>query len=136
MEGLTPQQTEFLAYYLDPKSGTYSNATRSAVKAGYSEDYADNLTSLMPDWLSESIGRQGKIVLKAERNLDSFMDSEDERVKADMTKFVLSRLKKESYSDRQEITGKDGKDIIPTPILDLRETKTVENSNITENKTA
>lgn len=52
---LSPQQIDFLKYYTDPKSGTFSNATQSAIKAGYSQDYADNLTSLMPDWLSENI---------------------------------------------------------------------------------
>lgn len=109
---LTPQQAEFLGYYLNPKSETYSNAKGSALKAGYSQEYAENITSLMPDWLSENIGRQIKIVEKAERNLEGFMDSEDEKIKADMTKFALSRLKKESYSDRTEHTGKNGEDFI------------------------
>ena len=69
MEALTPQQTEFLAHYLDPKSETYSNAKGSALKAGYSEEYAKNITGQLPNWLSENISRQGRIVLKAEKNL-------------------------------------------------------------------
>jgi phage terminase small subunit len=116
---LSPQQVDFLRYYTDPKSGTFSNATQSAIKAGYSQDYADNLTSLMPDWLSENIGRRKRLLAKAENNLEILLDSEDERVKADMTKFVAKTLGKENYSERTEMTGKDGKDLIPKPIMDL-----------------
>ena len=111
MKALTPQQTEFLSYYLDPKSETYSNATQSSLKAGYSEEYSKNMTGQLPEWLSENISKLGKVVLKAEKNLDNFMDSDDERVRADMTKFALTRLKKEVYSDRTEHTGKGGKPI-------------------------
>jgi phage terminase small subunit len=125
---LSPQQVDFLRYYTDPKSGTFSNATQSAIKAGYSQDYADNLTSLMPDWLSENIGRRKRLLEKAENNLETLLDSEDEKVKADMTKFVAKTLGRENYSERTELTGKDGKDLIPKPIMDLSDVQQ-DNSN-------
>ena len=55
MDDLTPKQEAFLSAYLDPKSDTWSNAYQSAIKSGYSEEYAKNITGQMPDWLSESI---------------------------------------------------------------------------------
>lgn len=106
MEELTPKQIEFLRLYNDPKSSTFSNAKQSAISAGYSEEYADNITSLFPNWLSESMGRKKRIVEKAEKNLEDFMDSSDERIKADMTKFSLTRLKKEEYSEKTEMEHK------------------------------
>lgn len=106
---IDPRQALFLKNYLDPKSETFSNAKQSAIKAGYSEDYADTILSKDLDWLSENI-RYESIIKKAEKNLDEFMDEEDTRVRADMTKFALERLRKEKFSTRQEVTGKDGKD--------------------------
>lgn len=103
-----PRQSIFLSCYLDPKSETFSNALQSALKAGYEQEYAENITSLMPDWLSEAIGDMN-LIKKAEKNLLYFLtDTKDERIKADITKFVSERLNKKKYSSRQEVTGKDG----------------------------
>ena len=65
---LSPQQELFLSYYTNPKSETFSNATQSGIKAGYTENYANNITALMPDWLLENIGDM-KRLRKAEKNL-------------------------------------------------------------------
>lgn len=117
MEALDPRQTLFLTYYLDPKSDTFSNAYQSAVKAGYSEEYSLNITALMPDWLSESIGRRKRMLAKAEERLEHHLESEDEKISLDASKFVAKTLgKNEGYSERTELTGRDGKDL-PTPIL-------------------
>ena len=113
-----PRQAEFLKNYLDPKSGTFANALRSALKAQYSEEYAKNIMSLMPDWLSENIEDTG-LVAKAIKNLNDLLETKDERVKADMTKFTLERLNKNKFSQRQENTGANGKDLFPQPILDV-----------------
>lgn len=48
---LTPQQELFLAEYTNPKSDNFGNAVQSALKAGYTENYANNITGLMPEWL-------------------------------------------------------------------------------------
>lgn len=78
------------------------------------------------------------MIKKAERNLEELLDmpvdvlkhyeGDDEesdyvatepalvKIKQDTSKFVVERLKKDEYAQRQENTGKDGKDL-PTPIL-------------------
>jgi len=110
-----PRQSLFLQYYLDPKSETFSNGLQSALRAGYELEYAKTLVSQMPDWLSENI-KYENIVKKAEKNLEEFMGIEDNKIRSDMTKFALERLKKDRFSARSELTGKDGKDL-PTPLL-------------------
>ncbi len=112
MQELDPRQTLFLTYYLDPKSETFSNAYKSALKAGYANEYAENLMSLMPDWLSENIDRRKRMLHKAESRLEKHIESEDEKVSLDASKFVAKTLgKNEGYSERQEITGADGKNL-------------------------
>lgn len=125
---LTPQQELFLERYTNPKSPTFGNALQSALEAKYSQDYADNIMALLPDWLSENIGDM-KRLRKAEKNLDEVQNIEiyneegkvdanlvDKRTKVDM--FIAERLNKQKYSTRSELTGKDGKDL-PTPILNV-----------------
>lgn len=125
---LNPQQELFLKHYLDPKSDTFSNALQSALKAKYSQEYAENITALLPDWLSEAIGDK-KMIEKAERNLRQvqdleFVDGEGkiatdilrERTKVDM--FIAERLNKRKYSQRQEIADPEGKPI-PLQIINI-----------------
>lgn len=71
-----PRQSLFLGYYLDPKSPTFSNALQSGLKAGFAQEYAENIMSLMPDWLSERIEKYkgSRLLEKAERNLDEILD--------------------------------------------------------------
>lgn len=107
-----PRQLDFLRYYLDPKqSDTYSNIYQSAVKAGYSEEYAKVINSQV-DWLSENLRRatKTKLVNKAVNNLDELLDSKDEKVKADMTKFALK-------TDVEFSEKREEKIILPTPLL-------------------
>jgi hypothetical protein len=54
------------------------------------------------------------LLKKAEENIPVLLDSEDEKVMADMTKFVAETLGKQNYSKRSEFTGPDGQ---PIPIL-------------------
>lgn len=56
---LDPRQAEFLNNYLDPSSKTYGNALQSALKAGYSQEYAESITAKAPQWLSENVGEYG-----------------------------------------------------------------------------
>ena len=119
---LDPKQQAFLEYYVDPKSSSFSNAKESALKAGYSKEYAKNITGQMPDWLSENISRM-QMLSKAERNLNQFLDEEkDLKVKADITKFVAKTVGKDVYSERTEHTGKDGDPIE----IDIESASTVE----------
>jgi hypothetical protein len=107
-----PRQALFLKYYLNPKSKTFSNALQSAIRAGYDDEYAKTITAIMPKWLSEKI-RDLNLIDRAEKNLKEFLeDDEDKKIKADMTKFVLTRLHKAKYSERRELTGKDGEELV------------------------
>lgn len=121
------RQSTFLKYYFDPKSKTFGKAKASGLKAGYEREYAENIMSIMPDWLSVEIEKRKdkNLIEKAEKNLEIFLDGEDEKIKADITKFVLTRLNKQKYSERTEITGKDGEKLIPQPIINV----STDNSN-------
>lgn len=118
---LSPQQEEFLFQYTNPKSPNFGNATQSALKAGYAQEYAENITHLMPEWLSENLGDM-KRLRRAEKNLSevqelSVIDENgkvdtqilDKRIKVDM--FVAERLNKGKYSNRTEHTGEGGEAI-------------------------
>lgn len=114
---LTPQQQTFLKAFLDPKSDTWGNYKQSALKAKYSEEYADNISSLMPDWLSESIG-DSKLVQKATRNLDMALDGlldDPEKggkpLQLRATEMALKGLQKGKWSERAELTGKNGESL-------------------------
>lgn len=126
---LTPQQEAFLKEYTNPKSPLFGNALQSALKAGYSQEYAESITYKMPEWLSENVGK-AKLVVKAERNLDlaleGLLDDPEKGGKPlqyKATEFTLKALKKDEYSERHEHTGKDGKDL-PTPIIQLPNVQT------------
>lgn len=108
MEELNPRQILFLTYYNDPESETFSNAYQSAVKAGFTEEYAKTITARESDWISENISRRKRILNKAEKRGELLIESEDEKVAADMVKHFTKTLGKEHYSERQEHTGKDG----------------------------
>lgn len=124
-----PRQTAFLKAYLDPKSDTWSNAKQSALKAGYAPEYADNLMSIYPDWLSDAIG-DTKLIQKATRNLDMALDGlldDPEKggkpLQLKATEMTLRGLQKTKWSERQEVTGKDGKDLIPEPLSEEEKEK-------------
>lgn len=137
---LTPQQEKFLAAYTNPKSDTFSNALQSALKAGYSQEYSESITHQLPNWLSESLGKQ-KIVQKAERNLDIALEGgldDPEKggkpIQWKATEMALRTLKKEEYSERVEQTGANGKDL-PTPIIVVnRNDGLSSNNSISEGK--
>lgn len=129
-----PRQSLYLSYYLDPTSETFSNSLQSALKAGYSQEYAESLTAQMPDWLSESLG-DNKMLQKAVKVLEETLDMDDTeaivvegeevdrkrnpaltKIKQDSAKFVAETVGKAKYSKRTEQTGPNGKEL-PTPLL-------------------
>lgn len=69
-----PRQQLFLAYWKDPLSETFSDVKNSAIRAGYAEEYADNLTSILPEWLLVSMGQINPLLALAERNLKEFLE--------------------------------------------------------------
>jgi len=112
MDNLEPRQIEFLKHYLDPKSKTFSNALQSALKAGYSQEYSENITNQCPNWLSENLGN-AKLLSKALKNIEELLDEKkDKKVKADITKFVVSRQGKDrGWAERQELSNPNGEPI-------------------------
>lgn len=116
-----PRQAEFLKAYLNPKSETYSNARQSALKVGYSKEYAENILSLEPAWLSENIDTE-KMVEKAMRNLMKLLDEvDDKRILLDTTKFVAERLgklnEKRDYNIKDETKEISNSDQIVEEVL-------------------
>lgn len=57
--------------------------------------------------------KQEKMVKKAENVIDELTDSEDEDIRYKSASFILETLDKNNYSKRQEMTGKNGKNLIP-----------------------
>lgn len=63
--------------------------------------------------------RRDRKLLLAERKLKDILefsvsDKETLKVQADISKFIAETLGKKNYSKRSEVTGADGKDLIPT----------------------
>lgn len=110
-----PRQSLFLECYLEPSSNTFSNALQSAISAGYSQEYAENITSLMPAWLSESISDL-YIAKEAQENIRKAITGTHEEIvkefgkniKWEATTLAAKGLMKSKYSERIENTGKDG----------------------------
>lgn len=74
LELFTPKQTLALQYFHDPESLTFGNLKGSAIRAGFTESYADNITALAPEWISGFIGEDSSKLAKVERNLHKFLD--------------------------------------------------------------
>lgn len=71
-----------------------------------------------------------KLVRKAETQLDTLLDSEDERIQTSNLQFTLKTLgKDEGYSERTEVTGKDGKDVQPILVEIINEKPKANNSD-------
>lgn len=112
-----PRQELFLKSFLDPKSPTWGNFLQSGLKAGYSQEYSETITAQMPDWLSESLGKS-KLVQKAEKNLELALDGclDDSEKGAKVIQWKATELtlktqgKEQGYTERTELTGKDGKE--------------------------
>lgn len=113
MANMNPQRLAFKEAYCNPESDSFGNAYQSALKANFSEEYAKNITGQGVEWVSEII-RDQELLGQAEKNLKELLTQVDDiKVRADITKFVASTLGKRKYSSRQEVTGADGKDLLP-----------------------
>lgn len=118
----------FETYYTDPNSPTYNNARQSALKAGYSESYANNLTVQSPDWMTGDAMRIA-MLQRAEQSLRELLAMSDEdkknpqkmKIWQDTVKFVSERLGKDWYSTRAEVTGKNGKSLFTSEHAHLAE---------------
>ncbi len=108
--GFTPKQIDFAMRYYVPTSSTYGNALQSALKAGYSREYAENITTFNLEWMgkivSEIIGKSDdkqSLVLKAKKVLNKSLDSHDEKIAQDTAKFIAKT--DPEFSEKQDITS-------------------------------
>lgn len=111
-ELLDPRQILFLELYLKPGTETFSNAYKSAIAAGYSETYADNIRVKTLDWVSENVGEVTKdeLVKKSKRVLNKTLDGDDIKLAQDTAKFVAKS--DIEFSEKTDITS-NGKELQP-----------------------
>jgi len=133
---LDPRQLLCWNLYVSPRSATFGNAKQSAIKAGYEEDYGDQITS--SEWFKRKYRRMN-MVAKGEKVLEETLDMDCNvpiismfgpvidketkqpymkvdtgilKIKQDSAKFVTSTLgKAEGYTTRTEVTGADGEEL-------------------------
>lgn len=118
---LTPKQKAFVREY--KKNG--GNGTQAAIKAGYSEKTARKIASenvTKPDIQEALKQEEKKMQEKYEYTIDDMVrELDDVKMKADaeqnrQAQIKAIELKGKAFGlfiDRQEITGKDGKDLMP-----------------------
>lgn len=121
-----PREKIMWDFYVEGLAQGRENAKEAALKAGYEECTASQITVRSWFLARKDKLRRNEMLSKAERNLDKILDLDvtdkeiDSRllsIKADVSKTVAKTLGKEAYSERSELTGKDGKDLMPKPIL-------------------
>ena len=127
---LDPRQKMCWDLYIDPNSSTFSNAYRSALTAGYEENTAAVITTL--NWFQEKLRRLNllkeaekvlKEMIKMKTNTSTIKgnkvvtnkDPQLVKIKQDTAKFLAKTLGRDIYSERQELTGKDGEALVITP---------------------
>lgn len=118
---LTPKQKAFVREY--KKNG--GNGTQAAINAGYSEESARAISSenLTKPYIQEALKQEEKkLQEKYEYTIDDMVrELDDVKMKADaeqnrQAQIKAIELKGKAFGlfiDRQEITGKDGKDLMP-----------------------
>ncbi len=128
-----PREEVMWSFYVSELTNGIDNAYQAAIKAGYSESSAKNVT--LRDWFKEKLGKLKRkdILSKAEKVLDRTLGYEpvDEegkidstllRVQTDVAKHVTSTLgKNDGYSTRNELTDGEGKPlqvIVPQAVAD------------------
>lgn len=128
-----PRVDMFKQFYMRPDSYTFMNARASCLRAGYTENYANNITVQRPKWyveMLESADHKRALMLQsAENNLLESVTSRTEdrdalKIKHDATKFIAERLGKDQYSTRKELTDAGGRRLFNS------ETRASENINV------
>lgn len=122
----------FKQFYLDiHNTDTFCNIRQSALRAGYSEDYANNISGRLnpPKWWIEFKETQdfirADLLRQSEQHFYDVLqtpkdtnDLERYKLKQRTAEFVSERVGKEVYSTRQELTGADGRRLIPNEARD------------------
>lgn len=89
------RQSAFLKYYLTPGTDLFNNALQSALKAGYTQEYAESILQKDLKWLAEGVAElvgkptdKKNLISKAKKVLDKSLDSKDEKIAQDTAKFI------------------------------------------------
>ena len=105
-----PRQALFLKYYLTPNTPLFNNALQSGLKAGYTQEYSENILQFDLKWLAEGISEligkptdKKNLVAKAKRVLNKSLDSQDDRLAQDTAKFIAKT--DIEFSEKQDITS-------------------------------
>ena len=120
-----PREQDCWDYYVESiTAGGKGNAMQAALKAGYSDDHARNIT--IQGWFVERLEKLKRkdLLSKAEKCLHKTLDYNPEeegkirtdllRIQADIAKFITSTQGKDKgYSNRTELTDGDGKPLQP-----------------------
>jgi len=114
---MDPRQKLCWGYYIDPRSETFSNGYKSALKAGFEDSYALVITTR--PWFEEKVLRGG-LLSKAEKVFDRTLNYEpidsDGNINVPLlavqvkvaTTVATTQGKDEGYSTRTEQTGPNG----------------------------
>ena len=124
----TPQQLDFAMRYYMPNSPTYGNALQGALKAGFSETYAKNITIKDLDWvekiLLEIVGKpedKANLVAKAKKVLSKSLDSPDDKLAQDTAKFIANT--DSEFSKKQDFTSGGEKIQAPVALVEFADGK-------------
>jgi len=115
-----PRVDMFKQFYLSPDSYTFMNIRQSALRAGYTDQYARNISVQRPKWwveLTDSTeAKRAEMIRQSEQHFLNVLDTPDDSTDKDRMKmkqktaeFVTERLGKDIYSTRQELTDKGGR---------------------------
>jgi len=111
----------FKQYYTDPNSSTFQNVLQSALKAGYAQEYSENLSHLSPKWFTEmqldSELIRARMLAKSEEHFSDMLDVDTKKtvdkdklkLKQQVAIHVSESIGKDLYSKRTELTDKDGR---------------------------
>lgn len=111
------RQLNFTTYYMDTSSSTYSNALKSALKAGYSQQYAEKITSTMPKWLSENIGNNDTVTID-EIIQGIKAETQSEKASDRLRAWELLAKSKGMFTHKVELKSDDGDTTLPQELID------------------
>lgn len=120
----TPKQLQFMKNWLDPQSPTFGNTYQSGIMAGYSENYANQMSAIGLKWLT-GFNRKSRLELEhLEAKLIDMINNTPNSKSPDDTKVKAIEL----YA---KITGKlESKNVVNVnfvqPILGGKSVKKVE----------
>lgn len=126
----TPRQIDFALRYYLPTSPTFGNALQSALKAGFSKNYAKNITcdSQETTWvekiLVDILGKpedKANLVAKAKKVLSRSLDSSDDKLAQDTAKFIAKT--DPEFSEKQDITSGGERIDIPVALVEFTDGK-------------